>query len=62
MSNTSNQNQLIYKSRKNVLEIMSTQGYDTEDYDGFSINDVNTMETNNQMDMFMSSTETDAKT
>jgi DNA-directed RNA polymerase subunit H (RpoH/RPB5) len=61
MSNTSNQNQLIYKSRKNVLEIMSTQGYDTEDYDGFSINEVDAMQSNNQLDMLITNPSTDKK-
>ena len=61
MSNTSNQNQLIYKSRKNVLEIMSTQGYETEDYDGFSINEVDAMQSNNQLDMLITNPSTDKK-
>ena len=61
MSNTSNQNQLIYKSRKNILSIMSSQGYNTDDYEGFSINEVDAMQTSNQLDMLISNPATDKK-
>lgn len=61
MSTTSNQNQLIYKSRKNILSIMSSQGYDTDDYEGFSINEVDAMQTSNQLDMLISNPATDKK-
>lgn len=61
MSTTSNQNQLIYKSRKNILEIMSSQGYVTEDYEGFSINEVDAMQTNNQLDMLITNPSTGQK-
>lgn len=43
----------IYKSRVILLELLKTQGYNTTDYEGFSINEVNTMKTNNQLDMIL---------
>jgi len=43
----------IYVSRKNVLNLMKRQDYDVNDYDSFSINEVNSMNTNNQLDMLL---------
>ena len=36
-----------------LLELMKKQGYNTQDYEGFSVNEVNTMKTNNQLDMIL---------
>ena len=46
--------QIIYNSRKTLLEYLSNQGYNTEDYDEFSINEVLAMISNNQLDMLIS--------
>ena len=43
----------IYKSRTVLLDLMEKQGYDISEYEGFSINEVNTMKTNNQLDMIL---------
>jgi DNA-directed RNA polymerase subunit H len=43
----------IYKSRSTLLDLMNKQGYNISDYDGFSVNEVNTMKTNNQLDMIL---------
>ena len=43
----------LYKSRKTVLQLMNNQGYSTEDYENFSINDVNSMFQNKQLDMLL---------
>jgi DNA-directed RNA polymerase subunit H (RpoH/RPB5) len=43
----------IYKSRKIILEILKTQGYDVEDHNSFTINEINTMKHNNQLDMLL---------
>jgi DNA-directed RNA polymerase subunit H (RpoH/RPB5) len=43
----------VYKSRSILLEQMLEQGYDTSEYSGFSVNEVNTMKTNNQLDMIL---------
>jgi DNA-directed RNA polymerase subunit H (RpoH/RPB5) len=43
----------VYNSRKNVLELMGKQDYNVEDYSNFSINEVNSMKQNNQLDMLL---------
>ena len=43
----------IYTSRKIVLELMDKQGYNVNDYSNFSINEVNSMKLNNQLDMLL---------
>ena len=43
----------IYNSRKVVLELMKKQGYNVNDYANFSINEVNSMKLNNQLDMLL---------
>jgi DNA-directed RNA polymerase subunit H (RpoH/RPB5) len=51
----SNNNQIlsIYKSRKNILDIMVTSGYMVDDYNSFSINEIDAMFSNNQLDMLI---------
>ena len=51
----SNNNQIlnIYKSRKNILEIVKSLGYDVEDYEGFNINEIDAMVSNEQLDMLI---------
>ena len=51
--NTSSLISQIYNSRTILLELMKQQGYVSSEYDGFSINEVNTMKTNNQLDMIL---------
>lgn len=56
MSNKTQQSLLIseiYKSRKNILDVMESQGYNINDYSNFSINEVNSMFNNDQMDMLL---------
>ena len=43
----------IYNSRKNILELMEKQGYNVNDYSKFSVNEVNSMKQNNQLDMLL---------
>jgi len=43
----------IYNSRRVVLELMKKQGYNVNDYSNFSINEVNSMKLNNQLDMLL---------
>jgi DNA-directed RNA polymerase subunit H (RpoH/RPB5) len=43
----------IYKSRKTILELMKRQDYNVEDYENFSISEVNSMTSNNQLDMLL---------
>jgi DNA-directed RNA polymerase subunit H (RpoH/RPB5) len=51
--NTSSLISSIYKSRKIILNLMERQDYKIEDYDNFSINEVNSMKQNNQLDMLL---------
>jgi len=43
----------IYKSRKTIVDLLTRQGYAMEDYANFSINEVNTMTQNKQLDMLV---------
>ena len=52
----------VYKSRKIVLELMEKQNYNVEDYANFSINEVNSMKQNNQLDMLLEKKEEDPVT
>ena len=52
----------VYNSRKIVLELMGKQGYNINDYANFSINEVNSMKQNNQLDMLLEKNEEDPVT
>ena len=52
----------VFKSRKTVLELMEKQGYNVDDYANFSINEVNSMRQNNQLDMLLEKKEEDLAT
>ena len=41
----------IYNSRKNILDLMHKQNYNINEYSNFSINEVNSMFQNNQLDI-----------
>jgi hypothetical protein len=43
----------IYKSRKTILEMMKKQNYNTDEYENFSMNEVNSMFSNKQLDMLI---------
>jgi len=43
----------VYTSRNIILNLMGKQGYNIEDYSNFSINEVNSMKQNNQLDMLL---------
>ena len=60
----SNNNQIlnIFKSRTNILQIMESNGYDIDDYSNFSINEVDSMFSNNQLDMLIENTANKQKT
>jgi len=47
----------IFNSRKNILDLMEKQGYNVNDYSNFSINEVNSMKQNNQLDMLLETSE-----
>jgi DNA-directed RNA polymerase subunit H len=43
----------IYKSRKTLLELMKKQNYNVNDYENFSINEINSMYQNKQLDLLL---------
>lgn len=43
----------IYNSRKILLDLLEKQHYNAQDYSNFSINEVNTMSQNKQLDMLL---------
>jgi DNA-directed RNA polymerase subunit H (RpoH/RPB5) len=62
MSASNNRILSIYKSRSTILEILSDNlGYNTKDYDGFSINEIDAMYSNSQLDMLIKHVSTDRK-
>jgi DNA-directed RNA polymerase subunit H len=59
--NTSSLISQIYKSRCVLLELMKKQNYNVTEYDGFSINEINTMKINNQLDLILSKNQYEEK-
>jgi len=47
----------IFNSRKIILNLMEKQGYNINEYANFSINEVNSMKQNNQLDMLLETTD-----
>lgn len=62
MSSTSNTRIVsLYKSRNTILELLEIQGYDISEYKQFSINEIDAMFTNAQLDMFMTHSTNETK-
>ena len=59
---TNNRILRIYKSRATILKLLQKQGYNITDYSEFSINEIDTMFTNKQLDMLVTNENTDNKT
>jgi DNA-directed RNA polymerase subunit H (RpoH/RPB5) len=59
---TNNRILRIYKSRVNILKQLANQGYNVTDYSEFSINEIDTMFSNKQLDMLVTNENTDKKT
>lgn len=53
MASKSNRILNIFKSRKNILDILFEQNYKVSDYEGFTINEIDAMYTNTQLDMLI---------
>lgn len=51
----------IYKSRKNILDILYLSQYDTSEYEKFTINEIDAMYTNQQLDMLIQNKENKKK-
>lgn len=45
----------VFKSRQNLLNLLSQQGYDIKDYEEFSVNETHIMYNNKQLDMMLTS-------
>ena len=54
--------QTIFQSRKIILQQMSRQGYNVEEYEDFTIAEVHTLMQAKQLDMLLENEETNAKT
>jgi DNA-directed RNA polymerase subunit H (RpoH/RPB5) len=59
--NTSSLISSVYKSRSTLLDLMKMQGYNVDEYEGFSVSEVNTMKTNNQLDMILEKNKVNAE-
>ena len=53
MSTISNRNLSIYKSRTTIIELLDKQSYNISEYEGFSINEIDAMFSNSQLDMLV---------
>jgi DNA-directed RNA polymerase subunit H (RpoH/RPB5) len=60
--NHSNLISSVYKARTTILALMDKQGYNIGDYSNFSINEVNSMKQNNQLDMLLEKKEENPNT
>lgn len=61
MSTTNNRVLSLYKSRNTILELLETRDYNISEYSAFSINEIDAMFTNDQLDMLITHDETDQK-
>jgi DNA-directed RNA polymerase subunit H len=52
---------ILYKSKKTIIEILETQDYDTREYSIFTVNEINEMYDNNQMDMLLTKEDKSSK-
>jgi len=61
MSLSNNKILKIYNSRKNAIELLKSLKYNVSDYDEFSINEIDAMVTNDQLDMLLQNPDTKRK-
>ncbi len=54
-------NIVVHKSRKVILDILNTRGYDISDYEGFSINEIYSLYTNDQLDLLLTHKDNETK-
>ena len=57
--NSSNIISSIYKSRSTMLEQLRDQNYNIDEYNGFTVNEVNSMSQNSQLDMLLEKNDPD---
>ena len=51
----------VFKSRNNILNILNSRGFDTSNYNGFSINEIHNLVTNDLLDMLVTNNNTNKK-
>lgn len=51
--NCSDYSQTIFKSRKIILDLMKSRGFDISDYEDFNMNEIHIMAQNKQLDMLL---------
>lgn len=61
MSSNSNRILSIFKSRNTILELLDNQSFNTKEYEGFSINEIDAMVFYNQLDMLVSNDKNQTK-
>jgi DNA-directed RNA polymerase subunit H (RpoH/RPB5) len=61
MSASSNKILSVYNSRNTLVEILTEKGYKTDDYSNFSINEVDAMYKNTQLDMLLTHSKNNRK-
>lgn len=62
MATTSNRVLNIFKSRMTIIELLSEQGYATDEYESFTINEIDAMFSNSQLDMLVTNNKSGRKT
>ena len=61
MTSTSTLVNQVYKSRQTILDLLKRQGCDISDYEGFSVNEINSMIITTQLDMLIENPEKQSK-
>ena len=61
MSTSNNRILTIYNSRINILALLTRRGFNTQEYEGFSINEIDAIVANTQLDMLLTNTDTKRK-
>lgn len=51
----------VYKSRKTIIDLLQYQDFDTSDYEPFTINEIDAMFSNDQLDMLLTNKNTNQK-
>ena len=51
----------IFNSRKIILDLAKRRGFNTDDYEDFTVNDILTLHTNKQLDMLLTNNDTGQK-
>jgi DNA-directed RNA polymerase subunit H (RpoH/RPB5) len=61
MSTTSNRVLSIYKSRKTMMDLLFEQNFEISEYENFTINEIDAMYSNAQLDMLLTNTKNNTK-